>query len=230
VQSLEGSSNEELLASLAGRPAAARLMGKFGGLSSLAQASFADLQQVPGVGPSKAAAIRSAFLLAQRLVRETNALRSRHPPHPGTHPGGEIDQDRGPRPRHRRPGNHRSGPRLFIVTRAGVLLLGAGMVIRRCRRWRRFSGMRMGKRNGAVIHRFQRWHRFLGMFAKGTSRAERRGVVPRWRQADASQSDPPHARRTGSRQSRRHRPAQGLQAAIQDGAATKAGRAGLHGH
>jgi len=68
---LEGSSNEELLASLAGRPAAARLMGKFGGLSSLAQASFADLQQVPGVGPSKAAAIRSAFLLAQRLVRET---------------------------------------------------------------------------------------------------------------------------------------------------------------
>jgi DNA repair protein RadC len=71
VQSLEGSSNEELLASLAGRPAATRLMGKFGGLSSLAQASFADLQQVPGVGPSKAAAIRSAFLLAQRLVRET---------------------------------------------------------------------------------------------------------------------------------------------------------------
>jgi DNA repair protein RadC len=71
VQSLEGSSNEELLASLAGRPAAARLMGKFGGLSSLAQASFADLQQVAGVGPSKAAASRSAFLLAQRLVRET---------------------------------------------------------------------------------------------------------------------------------------------------------------
>jgi len=74
VQSLEGSSNEELLALLAGRPAAAQLMGKFGGLSSLAQASFSDLQQVPGVGPSKAAAIRSAFLLAQRLVRETNAL------------------------------------------------------------------------------------------------------------------------------------------------------------
>ena len=39
MQSLEGSSNEELLASLAGRPAAARLLGKFGGLSSLAQAS-----------------------------------------------------------------------------------------------------------------------------------------------------------------------------------------------
>ena len=72
MQSLEGSSNEELLASLAGRSAAARLMGKFGGLSSLAQASFADLQQVPGVGPSKAGAIRSAFLLAHRLVRETH--------------------------------------------------------------------------------------------------------------------------------------------------------------
>jgi len=27
--------------------------------------------------------------------------------------------------------------------------------------WRRFSRIRMGKRNGAVIHRFHRWHRFL---------------------------------------------------------------------
>lgn len=61
----------QLLTSLEGKPAAARLMGKFGGLSSLAQASFADLQQVPGGDPSRAAAIRSALLLAQRLVRET---------------------------------------------------------------------------------------------------------------------------------------------------------------
>jgi DNA repair protein RadC len=36
------------------------------------QASFSDLQQVAGVGPSKAAAIRSAFLLAHRLVQEVN--------------------------------------------------------------------------------------------------------------------------------------------------------------
>jgi len=71
LQSFEGPSNEALLASLAGKPAAARLIGRFGGLSSLAQVSFTDLQEVPGVGPSKAAAIRSAFLLAQRLVRET---------------------------------------------------------------------------------------------------------------------------------------------------------------
>ena len=34
---------------------------KVWGLSSLAQASFSDLQQVPGVGPSKAAAIHSAI-------------------------------------------------------------------------------------------------------------------------------------------------------------------------
>ena len=71
VRSLEVSTNEELLGAWAGKPAAARLVGKFGGLSSLAQASFEDLQQVPGVGPSKAAAIRSAFLLAQRLARES---------------------------------------------------------------------------------------------------------------------------------------------------------------
>ncbi len=71
VRSLEVSTNEELLGALAGKPAAARLIGMFGGLSSLAQASFADLQEVPGVGPSKAAAIRSAFLLAQRLSKET---------------------------------------------------------------------------------------------------------------------------------------------------------------
>ncbi|MFM7102103.1 MAG: RadC family protein [Verrucomicrobiota bacterium] len=70
VPSFQGPSNEELLASLAGKPAAAHLMGRFGGLTNLSQASFDDLRQVPGVGPSKAAAIRSAFLLAQRLARE----------------------------------------------------------------------------------------------------------------------------------------------------------------
>ncbi len=72
VRSLEVSTNEELLGALTGKPAAARLIGRFGGLTNLAQASFADLQEVPGVGPSKAAAIRSAFLLAQRLSQESH--------------------------------------------------------------------------------------------------------------------------------------------------------------
>jgi DNA repair protein RadC len=42
------------------------LIQHYGGLTSLAQASFAELQQVKGIGKSKAAAIKSAFLLAQQ--------------------------------------------------------------------------------------------------------------------------------------------------------------------
>ena len=68
---LEHANNKELLSTLAGAPAAGVLMEKFGGLTSLAQASFDELQSVKGIGKSKAAAIKSAFLLAQRLSRET---------------------------------------------------------------------------------------------------------------------------------------------------------------
>ncbi len=46
-------------------------MERFGGLSPLARASFEELQQLKGIGKSKATAIRSAFLLAQRLSQES---------------------------------------------------------------------------------------------------------------------------------------------------------------
>ena len=65
--------NAELLSSIAGREAAQKLLQHFGGLRALAQASFDELTQVPGVGGSRAKAIKSAFLLAQRLSRETYA-------------------------------------------------------------------------------------------------------------------------------------------------------------
>jgi DNA repair protein RadC len=55
---------------VAGRHAADALLHCYSGLGELANASFDELREVPGVGPSKAAAIRSSFLLAQRLSRE----------------------------------------------------------------------------------------------------------------------------------------------------------------
>ena len=45
-------------------------MEQYGGLTGLAHASFDELQTVKGIGHSKAAAIKSAFLLAQRLTNE----------------------------------------------------------------------------------------------------------------------------------------------------------------
>lgn len=73
VDGLEQVSNAELLARLAGRPVAEALMARYGRLTNLAQASFAELRSIKGIGQSKAAAIKSAFLLAQRLSRETYA-------------------------------------------------------------------------------------------------------------------------------------------------------------
>jgi DNA repair protein RadC len=70
MEPLEQANNTQLLSALAG-PAAAALLQHYGGLTSLAQASLAELQLVKGIGQSKAAAIKSAFLLAQRLSRET---------------------------------------------------------------------------------------------------------------------------------------------------------------
>ena len=70
---LEHANNQELLSTLAGSSAAEMLMKQYGGLTSLAQASFDELQLVKGIGKSKAAAIKSAFLLAQRLTRESYA-------------------------------------------------------------------------------------------------------------------------------------------------------------
>ena len=71
VEQMEHSSNAELLSSIAGKKAAESLLNKFGGLTDLAKASFDDLTAIPGIGQSRAKAIKSAFLLAQRLSRET---------------------------------------------------------------------------------------------------------------------------------------------------------------
>jgi DNA repair protein RadC len=73
MESLEHANNTELLTTLAGKQAAESLMQHYGGLTNLAQASFDELQLTKGVGKSKAAAIKSAFLLAQRLSRESYA-------------------------------------------------------------------------------------------------------------------------------------------------------------
>lgn len=70
MQSLEQVSNAELLSSLAGPKPAQLLMQRFGGLSHMAKASPEELQQLHGIGKAKALAIRSAFLLAQRLSQE----------------------------------------------------------------------------------------------------------------------------------------------------------------
>lgn len=70
MQPLEYASNAELLATLAGKPAADALVQQYNGLTDLSKASFDELQCVKGIGQSKAAAIKSAFLLAQRLSRE----------------------------------------------------------------------------------------------------------------------------------------------------------------
>ena len=71
MQSFENASNAELLSSLAGPRPAEVLLRQFGGLTGIARASFDELRQLQGVGPAKAAAIRSAFLLANRLSRES---------------------------------------------------------------------------------------------------------------------------------------------------------------
>jgi DNA repair protein RadC len=71
VVQLEQFNNKELLSSIAGEEAAEALMQRFGNLTGLAQASFDELTEVPGIGERRAKAIKSAFLLAQRLSRET---------------------------------------------------------------------------------------------------------------------------------------------------------------
>ncbi len=64
MQSIEQASNAELLSALTGSRPAQLLLERFGGLAPLARASLDDLQQLKGIGKSKAAAIRSAFLRA----------------------------------------------------------------------------------------------------------------------------------------------------------------------
>ena len=71
MEPLDHASNADLIAKLAGKTAAEALAQQFPALTDLAQASFDELQTIKGIGQSKAAAIKSAFLLAQRLTRES---------------------------------------------------------------------------------------------------------------------------------------------------------------
>ena len=73
MDALEQANNMELLSNLTGPSVATVLMEQYGGLTGLAQASFDELQQIKGIGQAKAAAIKSAFLLARRLTRESYA-------------------------------------------------------------------------------------------------------------------------------------------------------------
>jgi DNA repair protein RadC len=73
MEPLEHANNQELLSKLTGNAEAEALIQQYGGLTNLAQASFVELQNVKGIGKSKAAAIKAAFLLAQRLTRESYA-------------------------------------------------------------------------------------------------------------------------------------------------------------
>jgi DNA repair protein RadC len=66
----EHTTNQDLLTKLAGSRVAEQLARQYPSLTSLAHASFDELREVPGIGPSKAAAIRSAFQLARRLAWE----------------------------------------------------------------------------------------------------------------------------------------------------------------
>jgi len=47
---------------------AERLLARYGGLTGLAQAGFAELQQVKGVGPAKVTQLKAALELGRRLV------------------------------------------------------------------------------------------------------------------------------------------------------------------
>ena len=71
MEQLEHANNAELLSKLTGKPAAETLLQRYGGLTDLAKASFDELQLVKGIGRGKATAIKSAFLLAQRLSKES---------------------------------------------------------------------------------------------------------------------------------------------------------------
>src|ERR1051325_5708082 len=73
MEPLEHASNAELLATLAGKPAAEALVQHYGGVPDPWPGSVVELQLVQSNGPHHAAAIKSAFLLAQRLSRESYA-------------------------------------------------------------------------------------------------------------------------------------------------------------
>ncbi len=67
----ENLNNTDLLSNIAGGAAAKAAMEQYGSLTNLARVSFDELGGIPGIGESRARAIRSAFLLAQRMARES---------------------------------------------------------------------------------------------------------------------------------------------------------------
>ena len=78
LQGAESLRNTELIAILlrtgtkgvSAIDAAEQLLQRFGTLENLARASLDELRQVKGVGRDKAIALKSAFILAQRMARE----------------------------------------------------------------------------------------------------------------------------------------------------------------
>ncbi len=63
--------NAELLASLVNREVGELLLARFGSLHELAKASIDDLLQIKGIGEQRACAIQCAFMLADRLTKES---------------------------------------------------------------------------------------------------------------------------------------------------------------
>ncbi len=61
----------KLLTEIVGKPAASALIARFGNLEELADASLIELHEVPGIGLSKALAIRAAFQLASLATPKT---------------------------------------------------------------------------------------------------------------------------------------------------------------
>jgi len=66
--------SNDLLSRIAGPFQAAALMERYQSLSALARADENELMQIPGVGEAKAAAIKSAFSLAQKMSHEVTAV------------------------------------------------------------------------------------------------------------------------------------------------------------
>ena len=71
MEPLEHATTADLLCKIAGTNAAEALMECYEDLTDMSKASLDELQHVKGIGQSKAAAIKSAFLLGQRLARES---------------------------------------------------------------------------------------------------------------------------------------------------------------
>ena len=63
--------NLDLISEFAGAAAAAELLKRYPSLTALSRATIEQLQEVRGIGPSRASKLKSAFDLAVRLSRES---------------------------------------------------------------------------------------------------------------------------------------------------------------